>query len=122
MERDLFEPRARGRAELLLRSASPHPPPAPRRTTNQTSAGAPPRAVRAALDIGSGQHKLLVAEVELGAVHGEAVRISRELYSEQTAVYLANDLIQEGRDGLLSDAILTQSFSVLARFRDIAER
>ena len=49
--------------------------------------------IRAAFDIGSGEHKLVVA-----AVHGTTVRV---LHSEVSTVLLAQDLTRPGGDGAL---------------------
>ena len=50
--------------------------------------------IRAAFDIGSGEHKLVVA-----AVNGTSVKV---LHSEVSTVLLAQDLTRPGGDGALS--------------------
>lgn len=71
--------------------------------------------VRAALDIGSGQHKLLVAAVDTRA--GAIVAV---LHTEQEQVLLNHALVQS-QGGDLDGAILDRSFGVLRRFRQTAE-
>ena len=57
--------------------------------------------IRAAFDIGSGEHKLVVA-----AVHGTSVKV---LHSEVSTVLLAQDLTRPGGDGALSAGALRAS-------------
>ena len=54
--------------------------------------------IRAAFDIGSGEHKLVVA-----AVNGTSVKV---LHSEVSTVLLAQDLTRPGGDGALSAGAL----------------
>ena len=70
-----------------------------------------PPHVRAALDIGSGEHKLVVA-----AVNGTSVKV---LHSEVSTVLLAQDLTRPGGDGALSAGALRASKEAL---NDLAER
>lgn len=67
--------------------------------------------IRAAFDIGSGEHKLVVA-----AVHGTTVRV---LHSEVSTVLLAQDLTRPGGDGALSAGALRASKEALG---DLADR
>ena len=64
--------------------------------------------VLAAIDLGSGEHKLVIARVS-----GHRVRV---LVSESVGVALGVDLRRPGSDGLLSEAILDKSRLVLERF------
>ena len=57
--------------------------------------------IRAAFDIGSGEHKLVVA-----AVNGTSVKV---LHSEVSTVLLAQDLTRPGGDGALSAGALRAS-------------
>lgn len=74
---------------------------------------------RAALDIGSGQHKLLVADVDTRA-GGGAGQIVRIVHAEQVQVLLGHDLVGNG-SGALSDAILSTSRQTIARFKSVAQ-
>ena len=67
--------------------------------------------IRAAFDIGSGEHKLVVA-----AVNGTSVKV---LHSEVSTVLLAQDLTRPGGDGALSAGALRASKEAL---NDLAER
>ena len=67
--------------------------------------------IRAAFDIGSGEHKLVVA-----AVNGTSVKV---LHSEVSTVLLAQDLTRPGGDGALSAGALRASKEALT---DLAER
>ena len=75
---------------------------------------APRTVVRASLDIGSGQHKLCIAEVDL-----DTNAIVRVLHAEQKQVMLKHALLQ-ATDGCLPDAVLAASYAVLAGFRERA--
>ena len=67
-------------------------------------------AIRGALDIGSGQHKLLIA-----AVDTVSRRIVRKIHLDQAGVLLGHSLVQSA-DGRLDEAILEDSRSVFERF------
>ena len=67
-------------------------------------------AIRGALDIGSGQHKLLIA-----AVDTVSRRIVRKIHLDQAGVLLGHSLVQSA-DGRLDEAILEDSRSVFDRF------
>ena len=71
------------------------------------------------MDIGSGQHKLLVAAVD--RVSGTIVQ---KLHAEQQQVLLNHDLVQNAAassgPGLLSDAVLARSHEVLTGFHERA--
>ena len=62
-----------------------------------------PVVVRAALDIGSGEHKLVIASMTEGG------GILRVLHSEVVTVLLAMDLKRPGGDGSLSPEMLDAS-------------
>mmetsp|Transcript_28222 Transcript_28222/g.84242 ORF Transcript_28222/g.84242 Transcript_28222/m.84242 type:complete len:350 (-) Transcript_28222:24-1073(-) len=74
-------------------------------------------ATRCALDIGSGQHKLLIAVVD--AASGTIVR---KVHGEQRQVLLNHDLVQNAAAGRseLSEAALAASRAVLEAFRALA--
>lgn len=67
--------------------------------------------ILAAIDIGSMEHKLVVATV------GKDIEV---LHSEAVGVALALDLQRSGSDGSLSPAIVEESRSVRRRFRETA--
>lgn len=70
---------------------------------------------RAALDIGSAEHKVVVGVVENGTV--------REiLYSEAVGVALGEDLRRQNGDGGLSPPALHSSAATLEKFAEIASR
>ena len=74
-----------------------------------------PQIVRGALDIGSGQHKLLI-----GLVDTASRRIVQKLRTEQAQVRLGQALLQNS-EGALDSAVLARSRSVLTSFREIGE-
>lgn len=71
--------------------------------------------IRAALDIGSAEHKLVV-----GAVLPQRGRVVRMLYSESVRVALAEDLARRGGDGSLSASALEASSRALTRLVRLA--
>jgi hypothetical protein len=88
--------------------------PAPTEQPPPRLSGTRETVVRAALDIGSANHKLCVAEVE--RVSHAIVRV---VHSEQRQVMLKHALLQSA-DGRLDDETLRDSRAVLAGFREAA--
>ena len=72
--------------------------------------------IRAALDIGSGEHKMVVATLDARTGAVEDV-----LHSEVITVLLAMDLKRAGSDGALSPAALAASSAALATFAATAK-
>lgn len=70
--------------------------------------------VKAAFDVGSGQTKVTIAEVD--ETTGRPIRI---LFADETALLVGHDL-KRSKDGNLSDEILTKLKTVLNDYRDIA--
>ena len=87
-------------------------PDSPHRTTNFAIEETWQRtAIRAAIDIGSGNHKLCIAEVDL-----DVNTILRVIHTEQKQVMLKHALLQSS-DGCFTEAVMATSYSVLVGFR-----
>ena len=92
-------------ATTPLVAATPRPPEAALREGHGLE------VIRAAMDIGSGQHKLCIATVD-----PTTNSILRILHKEQRQVLLNHALVQAGT-GLLNDEVLGDSFDALAAFK-----
>ncbi|MCE5317219.1 MAG: hypothetical protein LLG04_07640 [Parachlamydia sp.] len=71
--------------------------------------------IRAAFDVGSGQTKITVAVVDESTGRPQQV-----LFSEETVVLVGHDF-KKSKNGILSDAILSELKNVLVRYCDIAK-
>ena len=78
--------------------------------TSQLSA----QPIRAAFDVGSGQTKVTIAEVD--ETTGRPIRV---LFSDETAILLGHDF-KQSKEGRLSDEILSKLEEVLTHYRTIA--